>query len=179
MVSKAELFALAENEEQELDWEAMFEEQFPRVYNYLRYRTTSDALAEDLAAETFARAWRSRKQYRADRAAFSTWLFTIGRNLAIDHLRQQRPQVALEDIPEPAEDEEHLEEMMQNQQNARRLATLLAELPQRELEIIALRYGADLSHRQIARVLRLSSVNVRVTLFRTVRKLRARWERKP
>ena len=176
MVTKTEHLDFVAETDREIDWEELFNYEFPRVYNYLRYRTTSDAMAEDLAAETFARAWRSRSQYRSDLAAFSTWLFTIARNLAIDQLRQSRPQVALEAVPEPVDDR-RVEDYVLRHENAERLATLLSQLPQREAEIIALRYGADMSYRQIAKVLQLTSVNVRVILYRTVRKLRIQWEK--
>lgn len=176
MVTKAEHLDFGAETESEIDWEQLFNEEFPRVYNYLRYRTTSDVIAEDLAAETFARAWHSRNQYKSDLAAFSTWLFTIARNLAIDHLRRSRPQVALEAVPEPVDDQ-RVEDHVQRHDNAKRLATLLSQLPQREAEIIALRYGADMPYRQIAKVLQLTSVNVRVILYRTVRKLRIQWEK--
>lgn len=175
MLSKAERLTVAGDTAPEVDWEQLFHQDFPRIYNYLRYRTTSDAVAEELAAETFARAWASREQYRADLAAFSTWLFTIARNLAIDHLRQRRQQVALQDVPEPADDV-NIQELVQRRDSAERLAQMIATLPAREAEIIALRYGADMPFRQIAKVMKISSVNVRVTLYRTVRKLRARWE---
>jgi RNA polymerase sigma-70 factor (ECF subfamily) len=175
MVSKVGHLDSVSQSEHGVDWEKLFHEEFPRIYNYLRYRTANDAVAEELAAETFARAWRSREQYRQDLSAFSTWLFTIARNLAIDHLRQRQPQIALEDIPE-LEDEQRVHDLVQRRDNAEHLAILLARLPRREAEIIALRYGADMSYRQIARVLQLSPVNVRVILFRTVRKLRAQWQ---
>lgn len=174
-VSEAETLNLVTKKDDEIDWERLFHDQFPRIVNYLRYRTTSDAVAEELAAETFARAWRSRKQYRSDIAAFSTWLFTIARNLAIDHLRHYPQNVALDAIDEPVDDQ-RVDDLVQRRDNAQRLAMLLAKLPQREAEIVALRYGADMSHRQIARIMSLSVVNVRVILFRTVRQLRAQWK---
>lgn len=175
-LSKTEQLELVTETDDEIDWERVFHNQFPRIVNYLRYRTTSDAVAEELAAETFARAWRSRKQYRSDLSAFSTWLFTIARNLAIDHLRQYPQNVALDAIDEPV-DNQRVDDLVQQRDNAQRLAKLLAQLPRREAEIVALlRYGADMSHRQIARIMDLSAVNVRVILFRTVRQLRAQWE---
>ena len=71
-----------------IDWEAVYEAQLPRVLNFLRYRVYDDMTAEDLAQTAFLKAWRKREDYRSDQAAFSTWLFTIARNLATDHLRR-------------------------------------------------------------------------------------------
>src|SRR5918993_1717001 len=76
----------------EPDWEQVYAEQLPRVLNFFRYRLGRTADVEDLTARTFEKAWRSRHRYRRDLAGFSTWLLTIARNVAIDHLRaRQRP----------------------------------------------------------------------------------------
>src|SRR5918912_3695439 len=76
----------------EPDWEHVYAEQLPRVLNFFRYRLGDTADVEDLTARTFEKAWRARHRYRRDLAGFSTWLLTIARNVAIDHLRaRQRP----------------------------------------------------------------------------------------
>jgi RNA polymerase sigma-70 factor (ECF subfamily) len=164
---------------EKIEWEAVFRRDFPRIYNYLRYRLGEETLAEELAAETFAKAWRNRDQYRADLAAFSTWLFTIARNLATDQSRRQRHEVPLEKNHTPMEERagpSTVERVIQDKEETAHLLALLSQLPEREREIIALKYGADMNHREIARVLDLSVVNVGVIVYRTVRKLRARWE---
>lgn len=180
MISKVEQAALATStestgKEQEQDWPTVFRKEFPRIYNYLRYRLGNEDLAEDLAAETFARAWRSRRHYEADLSAFSTWLFTIARNLIVDHFRRRNDEVdlaAAENVAGP----EMVESQVQRRQDEDQLRQLLQQLPPREQEIIACRYGAEMSYREIGRLMNLSVVNVRVILFRTVRLLRAQWE---
>ncbi len=77
-----------------VDWEAVYREEMPRVFNYFRYRGLERALAEDLTSATFEKAWRARDRYRRERAAVSTWLLAIARNVAIDHFRRSRPEVA-------------------------------------------------------------------------------------
>ena len=74
----------------EPDWEQVYAEQLPRVLNFFRYRLGDTADAEDLTARTFEKAWRARHQYRRDVAGFATWLLTIARNVAIDHLRARQ-----------------------------------------------------------------------------------------
>src|SRR6266508_818912 len=78
------------------DWDAVFADCLPRVFNYLRFRTGDDRLAEALAAQTFERAWRARRDYRHDLAAFSTWLLAIARNTAASHFRTQQRRLARE-----------------------------------------------------------------------------------
>ena len=71
----------------EPDWDAVFAEELPRVYNFFRYRFGDVPDVEDLTSRTFEKAWRARDRYRRDRAAFGTWLIAVARNVAIDHFR--------------------------------------------------------------------------------------------
>ncbi len=86
------------------DWEAIYADQLPRVLNFFRYHAGDDALAEDLTATTFEKAWRNREQYRRDVAGFSTWLFSSARNVAADHFRHHRESVPLDAVSERATD---------------------------------------------------------------------------
>ena len=156
------------------DWDALYATELPRVYNFFRYRVGAGAVAEDLTSITFEKAWRARDRYRRDLAAFSTWLMTIARNVAVDHYRQQRAFVPLEDaaqLPAGATPEDEAERRSDLEQ----LGVLLERLPARERELIALKYGAELSNRAIARLTGLSESNVGTILHRTILGLRAEW----
>ncbi|HWG30314.1 MAG TPA: sigma factor [Steroidobacteraceae bacterium] len=85
-------------EESELDWDALYADQAPRVYNYFRFRLAG-ADVEDLTSRTFERAWRARARYRRDLAGFSTWLFKIAHNVALDHLQAQRSHLPIDAYP--------------------------------------------------------------------------------
>jgi RNA polymerase sigma-70 factor (ECF subfamily) len=158
----------------EADWDALYGEQMPRVYNYFRYRVGSGAVAEDLTSITFEKAWRAKDRYRRDLGSFTTWLFTVARNVAIDHYRQRRPQVPLEaaaDIPGGATPEE----LAEQSSDVRRLERLMAQLPERERELLSLKYGAEMTNRAIARATGLTETNVGTILHRTIQELRAVW----
>jgi len=168
-----------------IDWTAAYQEQLPRVYNFFRYRLGDDQVAEDLTATTFEKAWRGRERYRRDLGAFEAWLFGIARRVAADHLRRPRRDVSLADLPEPADsdpvdphlaDGDPLAETVQRQADLARLGVLLAQLPPRERELIALKYGGAMTNRAIAAVTGLSESNVGTILHRTIGKLRAAWE---
>lgn len=159
---------------EELDWDALYSDQLPRIYNYFRFRVGADAEAEDLTARTFEKAWQARERYRQDLAGFSTWLFTIAHNVAVDFLRSRRPQVSLDALPEMA-GHGTPEEDAERDSNLKRLSALAAHLSEREQELIALKYGAALDNRQIARLLRLSESNVGTILHRIVQTLRRAW----
>lgn len=158
----------------EQDWDAIYAEQLPRVYNYFRYRVGTGPVAEDLTSITFEKAWRSRHRYRRDRGAFSTWLFTVARNVAVDHWRQQRPDVPLEHAMEvpggPAPDE-----LAERRSDVARLGRLLETIEERERELLSLKYGGGLTNRAIAQLTGLTESNVGTILHRTIQDLRAGW----
>jgi RNA polymerase sigma-70 factor (ECF subfamily) len=161
----------------DVDWDAVYAEELPRIYNFFRYRVGHGAVAEDLTSITFEKAWRARKQYRRDLAAFSTWLFTIARNVANEYFRQRRVEVSIDDVGDRA-DEWTPEDAVLRREEFRRLSVVLAALPDREREFLALKYGAGLTNRAIARVSGLSESNVGTILHRTVLNLRAQWQEK-
>jgi RNA polymerase sigma-70 factor (ECF subfamily) len=157
-----------------VDWGAVYCEEMPRVFNYFRYRGFARATAEDLTSATFEKAWRARERYRKDRAAASTWLLAIARNVAIDYFRRSRPEVPL--VEDAATDEETPETAALRAGQSRRLAELMRSLPERERELLALKYGADATNRAIAKLTGLSESNVGTILHRTVVSLRSRWD---
>lgn len=159
----------------DVDWNNVYAEQLPRVYNFFRYRVGDGPIAEDLTAATFEKAWHSRERYREDLGAFSTWLFTIARNTAIDHFRRRRNTVSLDKVAE-LRGAPGVELMVERRRDFERLSELLAALSPRDRELIAMKYGADLTNRRIAALTGLSESNVGTILYRTVRRLREQWE---
>lgn len=160
------------------DWEARFAEELPRVYNFFRYRVGPGAVAEDLTSTTFEKAWGSRDRYREDRAGFETWLFAVARNVATDHFRRIRPSVPLDDIAELPGGSTP-DEVAERRSDEARLGALIARRSERERELLALKYGAELTNRDIARMTGLSESNVGTILHRAVEALRADWDKEP
>ena len=159
----------------EPDWEQVYAEQLPRVFNFFRYRLGDTADAEDLTARTFEKAWRARHRYRRDLGGFATWLLTITRNVAIDYLRARRRYEPLNAAAAVPSVDDTPERQAVQQSEAQRLATLLATLPPRERALVAMKYGADMTNRAIARATGLSESNVGTILHRAVESLRVRW----
>ena len=166
-----------------LDWEAIYAEALPRLYNFFRYRVGNDALAEDLTSTTFEKAWRKRESYRRDLAGFYTWMFAIARNVATDYFRRHKEVISLDEIvanPNPAflisDPGEGPEEAVQKAADFNHLSNLLRQLPVRDQEIVAMKYGAGLSNREIARLMNTSESNVGTLASRLVARLRSAWE---
>jgi RNA polymerase sigma-70 factor (ECF subfamily) len=157
-----------------IDWDRIYVEHAPRVYNYFRFRLGSHVDVEDLTSRTFEKAWRSRARYRPDRAGVSTWLFKIAQNVAVDHLRARRPHVPIDEAFQLPTDETP-EKDAERGSNLARLTALTKDLPDRERDLLALKYGAVASNRDIAKLTGLSESNVGTLLHRLVQTLRAKW----
>jgi len=162
-----------------IDWDAVYRSELPRIYNFFLYKVADRELAQELTAETFERAWKNRARYRRTIAAISTWLFGIAKNVFREFLRTERLRtrrfesvLQLEEIPTETE----VEKAIQQQQEKDRLRMVLLELPSREQDLIALKYGAGLTNREISKITRLSESNVGTILHRTITKIRERLE---
>ncbi len=152
-----------------------YRQYFPRVFAYVYGRVHNVHLTEDLVADVFERAFLKADSLRNDEA-FSTWLFTIARNVIISHGRKSYretvvdPEVLREIAPSGASVEGDV--LLREELTA--VTRLLRDFPQREQDIISLKFDAELTNVQIAKIMGLSEPNIRVILFRTLRKLRER-----
>lgn len=152
----------------------LYEEYMPKVFRYLQYRVSNIQLTEDLTATTFEKALVSFSRYSSDKAKFSTWIFSIARNVVIDHYRVtgRRMTIPLEEASEVASKDLPPEEELLKREELERLQICLTGISEEEQEIIRLKFGAELNNRQIATMLGLSESNVGTRLYRAVRKLR-------
>jgi RNA polymerase sigma-70 factor (ECF subfamily) len=150
-----------------------YNQYFTRVFAYIYGRVRNVHTAEDLVADVFERAYLKAGSLRNEEA-FSTWLFTIARNVIISHGRRYgRESVVDPDVmKEIAPASASVESEILMREEVATVAGLLRGLPQREQDIVSLKFDAELSNTQIAEIMELSEANVRVILFRTLRKLR-------
>ena len=158
----------------DLDWDAIYADHAPRVYNYFRFRMGTEVDVAELTSRTFEKAWRSRDRYRSDLGGFATWLFTIARNVRIDYLQGHRRHLPIDAAFNVAA-EGTPEKDAESRSNLSRLALLTQSLSERERELIALKYGAELTNRLIAGLTGISESNVGSILHRVVRSLREKW----
>ncbi len=150
----------------------LYSEYYARVLAYLRFRVGSSEVAEDLVSLVFERALTHLDSLQAPGAA-GAWLFRIARNCATDYFRRQRPTAslnALEDSSHPRECSP--EELLIAQEERTRLFAHLGRLPEREREVIGLKFVACLHNREIARVLNMPEGTVGSILYRTLARLR-------
>jgi RNA polymerase sigma-70 factor, ECF subfamily len=148
------------------------EELVPRVYAYVAYRLGHGPDAEDVTSECFERALRYRHRYDARRGEPLAWLIGIARRLIADH-RSTGWHEQLELDREATTDD-------LSEKAVRRLSVQAAvsQLAPRDQELVALRYGADLTARQIGALIGMSTHAAEVALGRVEERLRSALERR-
>ena len=167
--------------EPNLDLAELFQQYYPRVYNYLRYRVNAVEDAEDLIGTIFERAYMYRHQFDSAKGAFSTWLFRIARNELISHYRKHKSRSAWEtgaELPtdlvttEPSPEAQLIQKEMLVQ-----LLQCLERLNERDQEIISLKFAGKLRNNEIGEILDMKEKTVSVVLLRAVRRLRQEIEK--
>lgn len=152
------------------EFEQMYVEHRERLFGFLVYRTGNRALAEDLLGDVFERAFRARARFDPRRGSQTAWLYAIAVNRLRDHQRRaQVERASLERIrtTEPASVELPHDAIAERD----RVMQALAVLSERDQEIVALRFGADLTAPQIARATGQPLTTVEGRLFRALRRL--------
>jgi len=148
-----------------------------RLYHFLGALGLSAADADDLVQETLVRAYRFLDRYDFEHS-FATWLFTIGRNEAVSHLRRQgRYRRAVEQLPERPESAAPQTDAADPDDGLwQRAAEVLSD---EHLLVLWLRYGEDFSMQEISAATGLSEENARVIIHRSRQKLAAAWAETP
>jgi len=153
------------------DFEALYSEHSQALFGFLAYRTGDRGLAEDLLADTFEKALRGRRGFDRRKASEKTWLYAIALNTLRDHVRRTGAEGRAMERSLPASDADSVDafsDLEHRDEVARALGILSAE----EREAIALRFGADMTVPEIARVLGLELSKVEGRVYRALRKLR-------
>lgn len=191
MPTPSDLVELARAVAQQRDRAAfatLFKHFAPRVKSYLLRIGCDDSVAEDLAQETLVAVWRKAAGYDPRRAGLSTWIFTIARNLRIDHLRRRVPGASGPDGASPghaaADDPAGFEpdaadgtapaaeELVEIEQRDRRLREALGALPPEQSLLLRLSFFDGLPHASIARHLSLPLGTVKSRIRLAVTHLR-------
>ena len=155
-------------------FECVYAEHAEALLRFLIFRTGDRVLAEDLLADTFERVLRAGSRFDPRKASEKTWLYTIALNLLRDHARREGvAESALERVgTADRAGGEAFEPVEARGDLHRALATLAPE----ERELMALRFGADLTLPEIAKALGERRTTVEGRFYRALRKLRERLE---
>lgn len=154
--------------------EEIYREYFDQVYRFALTRTLSKEDAQDIVSRVFTKLVQHIDEFiPKPGATVRSWLFAILRNELIDFYRRQNPGVDRESIIEegytPATNE-----YIDQQQDLQTVFSAIHKLPDRQQEIILLKYQSGLKNKEIAHILNLNEKTISATLSRTIQILRHR-----
>lgn len=153
----------------------IFENYYSRIFNYTAYRVSCRYTAEDLTSQVFEKMLSKLHSYSPEKAPFEVWLFAIARNVVNDYYRSLRRNrfFPLEAVRELVSGRQAPEEHLLEGERSGRLNLALDILTAKERNIVALKFGADLKNKEIARLTGMSESNVGVILYRSMKKLKS------
>ncbi len=150
-----------------------YKQYYPRLFAYIYARVGNTHQSEDIVSDVFERVYLKLDSLR-DRDALATWLFTIARNAIVSHVRKRSREtiVGHDVISELSPATASVEAEVMHREDLAGVARAVRTFSQREQDIISLKFDAELANAQIGVIMGLTEQNVRVIIFRTIRKLR-------
>ncbi|HOV88801.1 MAG TPA: RNA polymerase sigma factor [Candidatus Paceibacterota bacterium] len=144
-----------------------------RIYRYIYLKTSSREEAEDLTQQVFVRAWEALPQFEFKKNPFSSWLYSIARNLITDFYRKKKPDFSLDsenalEMP----DDLDLTERLIIQDEIRQVFEAINQLPLEQKDLLLLRFVDDLSYDEIASIMNKSPLTLRVIQHRALKRLK-------
>jgi len=161
----------------------LVQKHYRAMIHFLFRMVHSQPVAEELAQEVFLRVYRSRESYRAE-AKFTTWLYRIATNLAVNHARDTRHERAAQNVyldapdeetgttPDVADDEPTVEQQLLREERMAAIRKQVMALPERQRMAVLMHKYQGLDYRQIGEVLKLSESATKSLLFRAYQTLR-------
>jgi len=161
----------------------LVEKHYRAMIHFLFRMVRNQAVAEELAQEVFLRVYRSRESYRAE-AKFTTWLYRIATNLAVNHARDTKHERSASTIyldspdeetgttPDVADDEPNVEQNLLRKERMAAIKEHVMALPERQRMAVLMHKYQGMDYKQIGDVLKLSESATKSLLFRAYQTLR-------
>lgn len=158
-------------------FQQIYEDYYERVLSFIQARVNDSYTAEDLTGDIFYKCYRNIERYDPEKAAVSTWIFTIAKNTLKNYYRDRKPTAYLEDMEgyDPGY-EEDFDQAMRLEEIREYLDRALSELDEKKRQVLILRYFREMKTKDIAEEMGLTPANVRVILSRTLHQLNVRIE---
>jgi RNA polymerase sigma-70 factor (ECF subfamily) len=150
-----------------------YKQYYPRLFAYIYARVGNTHQSEDIVSDVFERVYLKLDSLR-DRDALATWLFTIARNAIVSHVRKRSRETIVDHdvMSELSPATASVESEVMHREDLAGIARAVRTFSRREQDIVSLKFDAELTNAQIAQIMGLTEQNVRVIIFRTIRKLR-------
>lgn len=152
----------------------MYEEYYPKIYNYVFYRILNKEQTEDIVSDVFLKVAENLLKYDSEKANFNTWIFTITKNTMTDYYRLRRVHISIDDDANSIDVSVDFEEQCNliRDEQRKELYLALANLDDRTRNIIALKHFEGLNNRVIARQIGMNESTVSTIYVRGLKKLR-------
>lgn len=171
VVNEQELVAKAKSDE--AAFRQLYDFYFPKIYGYIKKRVTHTETAQDLVSEVFMKAFVNIGNFEFKGAPFSSWLYKIAANIVIDHYRKSGHYKTV-DIENFQDIESGLSADLEVnwQEDRNEVNKYLAVLPDRERQVIELKFFAEQGNLEIAQSLGISANLVGVIIYRALTKMK-------
>lgn len=165
----AELVQYAQQDKEQFN--VLYTKYIDKIYNYFWYRVGHDRdVAEDLAQETFVRAYKALPRFKVTGKPYLSYLLSIAHNLLVNYYRSPKP-ISIEatgvDVPE------EIWSKIETKDNIRSIWRAIQQLSSNEKDILYLKYQKGYKVREIAEIVGKSENAVKLTLSRVQKKLAA------
>lgn len=152
----------------------MYDQHVDPIYRFILLKVSNKDLAWDIAQECFLKAWQYQKDNDYEIKNYRAFLFSIARNMIIDHWRRKdrTATIDLEEVAFTLEDAGNLHEETSVKHETLELMKFINQLPEHQKEILLLRYIEDLPFSEIAKIIGKSAVSARVEAHRAVKKIK-------
>lgn len=147
---------------------AVYDQYFPEVFRYVRYRINDDAIAEDIASDVFVRLLEASQKRRGPDTNIKGWLIATASNVVNDHLRRQyrRPTEALSDAMPDGSSSVHAE--IDSREQNREVRFAYTQLTSEQQDVLALRFGQGYSLEETATFMKKKVNAVKALQFRAL-----------
>ncbi len=150
---------------------SLYNEYYAKIYKYTLYRVGDHSTAEDLVSEVFEKVLRKYYTYNPNKAKLSTWIFTIVNNTIINHHKKNQYYSQAVNL-EMMDSKYRLDDTLIEQELKEHLLNSIMALDDRQRNVIALKFGANLTNREIAQIMDLTESNVGTILYRSLKRLK-------
>lgn len=146
---------------------AIYDQYFPQVYRYIRYRVGDDSIAEDIASDVFVRLIEAAKKKHGPTNNIKGWLISTASNAVNDHLRRQyrRP---TEELNESMPDDSNIHVELDQREQNKLVQAAYARLTPEQQHVLALRFGMGYSLEQTAEVMKKNVNAIKALQFRAL-----------
>ncbi len=153
-------------------FDLLYHEYFTPIYRFVFMRVKNSHDAEDITQDTFLKAYEALDRYQHDRGTMLPYLFTIARNLVINHGKKKRPESYLPEEIDRHADEGTTADGAILRETQERIRVLMEVLSDTEQQVVELRFFAEKSYTEIAKALGKSEEAIRQHIARGLRKMR-------